>query len=435
MSFYTSLSGLKAAQTDLAVVSNNVANVGSVGFKKSRADFGDIMSASPFQSASVAGSGTRLQAINQQFTQGGTQNSERGLDLMINGQGFFVTHEQGSTGRTTYSRNGQFGVDAQNNVVDGRGAFLQVLPVNTSGNVTATGLAATTNLRIPQVSGMARATEAIALTVNLPVDASVPAERAQYAAGGYAFDRDDANSYNFSSSSTIYDAAGTPLQATTYYTRETKPTTTDDTSRWSARTFVGDTELSADGAATVPAVAASLTFNAQGVMTAPTGAITFGAASPAGVSAPLNLTMNFGTGSGQSAAAFSTTGFTQDGLTAGKFDNVTVGSDGLVTATYSNGDTQYLGKLVIATFANPAGLNQLGDASWAQTGNSGAAIVGEASTNGLGSISSGQLETANVDITEELVALITAQRNFQANAKAIDTANQMTSIAVNLRSS
>jgi len=434
MSFYTSLSGLKAAQTDLSVVSNNVANVGSVGFKKSRADFGDIMSSSPFQSSAVAGSGTRLQAINQQFTQGGTQNSERGLDLMINGQGFFVTHEQGATGRTTYSRNGQFGVDANNNVVDGRGAFLQVLPVNTNGNVTATGLGATTNLRIPQISGIAKATESIGLTVNLPVDASVPADRAQYA-GGYAFNRDDPNSYNFSSSSTIYDAAGTPLQATTYYSRETKPTTTDGSSRWSARTFVGDVELSADGAATVPPVPASLTFNAQGVLTTPTDKVVFGAASPAGVSAPLNLTMKFDGGSRQSAAPFSTTGFTQDGLTAGKFDNVTIGTDGLVTATYSNGDSQYLGKLVIATFANPAGLNQLGDASWAQTGNSGAAIVGEASTNGLGSISSGQLETANVDITEELVALITAQRNFQANAKAIDTANQMTSIAVNLRSS
>jgi flagellar hook protein FlgE len=434
MSFYTSLSGLKAAQTNLSVVSNNVANVGSTGFKKSRADFGDIMSASPFQSANMAGNGTRLQNIDQEFSQGGIQTSERGLDLMISGQGFFVTHQEQSGGQTSFTRNGAFGTDKDNNVIDSRGAFLQVLPVDATGAVTATGLSATRNLTIPQTSGSARATEKVTQTVNLPADATVPSSRAQYA-NGYAFDRLDPNSYNFSATSTVYDTAGTAFQATTYYSRDTAPTDTDRSSSWSARTFVGDTELSADGNATVPAVAARLTFDGDGRITAPTAAIKYGAATPKGAAGPLNLSVDFGTATRQSAAAFSTTNLTQDGMPVGKLDNVSIGKDGLVTATYSNGDDQNLGKLVIATFANPAGMRQLGDAAWTQTGESGAAIVGEAGAGGLGSISSGQLETANVDITEELVALITAQRNFQANAKAIDTANQMTSIAVNLRSS
>lgn len=433
MSFYTSLSGLKAAQTNLAVVSNNVANVGSTGFKKSRAEFGDIMSSSRFQS-DTPGLGTRLQSINQQFTQGGVQASERGLDLMISGQGFFVTHQEATGGQTSFTRNGAFGTDKDNNVVDARGAYLQVLPVDASGTVTSRDLSATRNLTIPQTTGTAKATEVIRQTVNLPADAAIPASRAQYA-DGYAFDRTDANSYNFSSSATVYDSSGAPFQATTYYTRETGPTATDGSSRWSARTFVGSAELSADGADTVPAVPLTMTFDAEGRLTAPTTPVRYGAAAPAGATAPFNLSVDYGTATKQSAATFSTSGFTQDGQAIGRLDNVAIGDDGLVTATFSNGETQNLGKLAIASFANPAGLRQLGDASWTQTGESGAALAGEAAAGGLGSISSGQLETANIDITEELVALITAQRNFQANAKAIDTANQMTSIAVNLRSS
>ena len=130
MSFLTSLSGLKGAQSELAVISNNVANVGSIGFKKSRAEFSDIISASPQQSGNVAGLGTRLKSISQQFTQGGFQTSDRALDLAMSGQGYFVTK---AGAQMTFTRNGAFSIDDKRYLVDGNGAYVQVLPVDTVG--------------------------------------------------------------------------------------------------------------------------------------------------------------------------------------------------------------------------------------------------------------------------------------------------------------
>ena len=437
MSFYTSLSGLKGAQTDLSVIANNVANVGTVGFKRSRTEFGDLVSSSPMQSGNVAGQGTRLKSITQQFGQGGFSASDRALDLAISGQGFFATRSDGAGGRLSYTRNGSFGLDDQRNVVDARGNFLQVLPVDSYGVVTATGITASRNLQVPLTSGQSQATSNIDVTVNLPSDAQLPANRAVYNSGNpYEFDRFDPNSYNFSSATSVYDAAGNELPATVYYTRTSAPAAADPNdpnsvpttdSTWQARMFVGSTEVTG----TTPI---AMTFDGNGNLTAPTTATTLPNVQPTGASGPLSLTIDFGTATRQAAGAFSLGNFTQDGFAAGQFDNISVGPDGLVTATYSNGDSQPLGKVMMVNFANPAGLRQLGDASWSATGNSGEPLVGEASSAGFGVLQSGALEQANVDITEELVALISAQRNFQANAKAIETANTLTQTIVNMRS-
>jgi flagellar hook protein FlgE len=154
---------------------------------------------------------------------------------------------------------------------------------------------------------------------------------------------------------------------------------------------------------------------------------------PTGSTGPIGFTLTVSSATRQASAPFTQTSFTQDGYAAGQIDNVTIGSDGLVTATFSNGDSQALGKVILASFTNPEGLRQLGDSKWGATGISGEPQIGEANGNGLGLIQSGALEQANVDITEELVALIQAQRNFSANAKAIEAANQMTDTIVNLR--
>lgn len=432
MSFYTSLSGLKGAQTDLSVISNNVANVGTVGFKRSRTEFGDIISASPLQSGNVAGQGVRLKGIVQQFGQGGFQSSERALDLALSGQGFFVTKSQATGGAVSFTRAGSFGTDANGYVVDGRGAFVQVMPVDSQGVVTSNDVGSLRNLRIPQTSGTAAATTKLTLATTLPSSAELPSERAVYDGGTYEFDRADPNSYNYSSATTVYDVSGNEVPATIYYTRTKAPDTTDPTSTWEARLFVGNAEVSSDPAATTPPTPLTLTFDDQGFMTAPAAEVQFATVQPNEGVAPLSLTLDF-TGSTQQAGTFSLANFTQDGFAAGQLDNVSVGEDGLVTATFSNGDTQALGKLAIANFSNPSGLRQLGDAAWSITGRSGEAIIGEAGKGGMGLIQSGALEVANVDITEELVALIQAQRNFQANAKAIETANQLTQTIVNLQ--
>ncbi|HEY0325252.1 MAG TPA: flagellar hook-basal body complex protein [Allosphingosinicella sp.] len=268
MSFYTSLSGLKAAQTDLGVTANNIANVGSMGFKRSRAEFGDIKP----PSSTTPGIGTRLKGITQQFTQGNFEASSRELDLAINGAGFFVTRNQSAGGDTYLTRNGSLQIDSNRYLLDSNRNFVQVLPVDASGNLTATDLASATSLQLP--------------TAN---------------------------------------TAGSALSS------------------------------------------------------------------------------------------------------------IDIGKDGVITATYADGTTEPIAGVMVANVSNPEGLAQQGNARWSITGESGTITSAEPGTSGLGTVESGVLERANVDITEELVGLITAQRNFQANAKAIETANAITQTVTNMR--
>jgi flagellar hook protein FlgE len=418
MSFYTSLSGLKGAQTDLGTVSNNIANVGSYGFKKSRAQFGDIVAAS----RTTAGQGTRLKSIEQQFSQGGFEASSKELDLAIAGNGFFMTRD-GLTGGTTYfSRNGSFEIDADRYLVDANGGYVQVLPVDPEGNVTSGGIVSARNLQLPLSSGTPRATSLVELSIGFPSNASIPAT---------PFDRLDPNSYNHSIQTTVYDSTGKTFAATMYFARTQSIDAGDPTNSWDTYTFIGSEQASAGG---TPPTPLTLEFDASGALVSPTAPATLSSVQPAGASEPIALTLDFGTATNQSTGTFTLTSLEQNGLAVGKLDDVSISEEGLVTATFSNGTTQALGKVVLATFSNPTGLKQRGDARWSVTGDSGDAIIGTAGEDGFGRVQSGALERANVDITEELVALIAAQRNFQANAKAIETTNAMTQAIFNLRS-
>jgi flagellar hook protein FlgE len=430
MSFYTSLSGLRGAQTDLGTISNNIANVGSIGFKRSRTHFGDIMPAS----GTTPGQGTRLKSIEQQFTQGGFETSARDLDLAISGTGFFVTRDALNGGTTYFSRNGSLSIDSQRYMVDSNGGFIQVLPVDAEGNTTASGIAASRNIQLPLTSGTPRATSLVTMTANLPITADKPEDRAVYStANPYGFDRLDPNSYNFSQQQTVFDSEGNAQSATFYFVRTGSIAAGDTTDTWDVHMFVGNEEASATTGAS-PADPAHLSFDNTGAMTSPTGSVAFSSVFPSGAASPLAITLDFGSATRQAAGAFNVSAIDQDGLASAKLSDVSIGEDGLVTASFTDGTTQALGKLLIANFANPAGLRQRGDGRWTITGNSGDAVVGEAGSDAFGRIQSGALERANVDITEELVALIAAQRNFQANAKAIETANSMDQSIINLRS-
>jgi flagellar hook protein FlgE len=429
MSFYTSLSGLKGAQTDLATVSNNIANVGSYGFKKSRAQFGDIVAAS----RTTAGQGTRLKTIEQQFSQGGFEASSKELDLAIAGNGFFVTRDGLTGGSTTFTRNGAFTIDSERYLVDTNGGYVQVLPVDPEGNVTSTGISSARNLQLPLTSGTPRATSLMELSIGFPSNADIPSNRPMYnSSTPWAFDRLDPNSYNHSTQTVVYDSSGKALPATLYFVRTQSTATGDETNTWNTYLFVGNEQASADSTSSTP-TPLELEFDAAGELTSPTSPATFGSVYPAGASAPLGLTLDFGAATNQSTGTFTLASLEQDGFATGKLDDVTISEEGLITATFSNGTTQALGKLAIANFSNPTGLKQRGDARWSVTGDSGDPIIGAAGEDGFGRIQSGALERANVDITEELVSLISAQRNFQANAKAIETANAMTSAIMNLR--
>ena len=426
MSFYTSLSGLKGAQTDLGVVSNNIANVGSFGFKKSRAQFGDIVAAS----RTTAGQGTRLKKIEQQFSQGGFEASSKELDLAIAGNGFFMTRDGLTGGSTYFSRNGSFTIDSERYLVDSNGGYVQVLPVDPEGNVTSGGITSARNMQLPLTSGTPRATSLMELSIGFPSNADVPADRAQYSSG-YTFDRLDPNSFNHSTQTVVYDTTGRALPATLYFARTQSTTTGDPTNTWDVYVFVGNEQASAGG---TPPTPLTLEFDAAGALVSPTTPTALSAVQPAGASAPIGLTLDFGAATNQSTGTFTLASLEQDGFTAGKLDDVTISEEGLVTVTFSNGETQALGKLVLANFSNPTGLKQRGDARWSITGDSGDAVIGVPGEEGFGRVQAGALERANVDITEELVALIAAQRNFQANAKAIETANNMTQAIFNLRS-
>ncbi len=422
MSFYTSLSGLQASQTEMSTISHNLANVSTNGFKKSRTDFADVIASSVSLAPSQQiGSGTVVKGNRQQFAQGNLIQSSNALDLAVSGDGFFVVKPNAASSQVNFTRNGGFLVDADRFVVDSNGSYLQAYPVDGSGAVVATGVDSATSLRLPSTSGTAVPTKNVTMSLNLSANAAVPATA--------TFDRFDPGSYNQSAQTTVYDTAGNAMTLTNYFKRTDTPSTDDPTSTWTVYSFVGDRQLTSAGAAST-----DLTFDASGKMTAPTTAIAFDPFTTAGATGEQQFGFTFGGDTTQLSSPFNVAARTQDGKAVGQIQGVTVDETGLVKASFSNGDTQALGQVMLANFANPEGLRQLGNSYWSSTGISGAAKLGNAGANGFGNLMSGTIERSNVDITEELVGLIAAQRNFQANAKALDTAGQISETIFNMRS-
>jgi len=418
MSFYTSLSGLNAAQTQMSTISHNLANVDTNGFKKSTTEFADVIASSVNLSPTMmVGAGTMVKGNVQQFSQGNFVQSSSALDLAISGDGFFAVKPQLNGQTVNYTRNGGFSVSPDHYVTDAQGNYLQVYPVDGSGAVVASGLDQTTSLQLPTTSGTPSPSQNVGMTVNLSSSAAVPATA--------TFDRFDPSSYNQSAQTTVYDASGNPQTMTTYFKRET--TTTPST--WSAYSFIGDKQLTSGGSDHV-----TMTFDSTGAMTAPTGATTFDPVTPAGSTAAQTINFTFGSATAQTSTPFNVVSRSVDGSAIGQLQGVTVDPDGTVKASFSNGDVKALGKVALANFTNPTGLRQLGDSTWAATGLSGAPTAGSPGSDGFGSLMSSTIERSNVDITEELVNLIAAQRNFQANAKALDTASQISQTIFNIQS-
>jgi flagellar hook protein FlgE len=434
MSLYISLTGLQGAQTDLTVISNNIANSNSYGFKKSAAEFGDVIATSALQLASRSvGSGTAVKAIKQEFSQGVVQSSLNSLDMAISGQGFLAVKTDLANDEVQFTRNGSFSVDQSNYVIGSTGKHLLVYPVNQDGRVTASGLQEARALRLPETSGVPRATGTLQITANLPSDAEVIPNNPRFtAANPYVFDRTNPLTYNESTSTTVYDTLGTGHLATVYYVRRSEPAGATPTSTWDAHVVIDSVEQSTTPGAPTP-VPVSLTFDALGRLSAPASAIPLAPYDPGNGADPLQLNFLPGAASTQVSDPFTILSLRQDGFPPGKLDSVSVDPNGVVRAGFSNGQTEALGKVVMVNFTNPNGLAQVGDSHFRNTGISGNPLLGEAGSSGFGSIISGSIERSNVDITEELVNLITAQRNFQANAKAIETDNAMTQSILNIR--
>ena len=246
MSFYTALTGLNGSSADISATSNNIANVGTTGFKRSRAEFGDIFATSPLQNASSSiGSGAILKGVKQQFTQGNIASSLNALDLAISGQGFFTLKPSLTSAQTVYTRNGSLNVDNDRYVVDAAGQYLVVYPVNEDGSVTAKDLLSAVPLQLPITSGDPKATSNISLGVNLPATAEVVTNKPEFASG-YNFNPDNPNSFTNSTSITIFDDLGNPTIATMYFVKTQAASTSDPTNKFDTKLVIGDTIIDPD---------------------------------------------------------------------------------------------------------------------------------------------------------------------------------------------
>lgn len=425
MSFNTALTGLNAATADLNVKSNNIANVNTTGFKGSRAEFGDVYAQSAIGSSNTAiGSGTVLTNVAQQFKQGNLEFTDSSLDLGISGEGFFALAPNQTSGEVIYTRAGAFGLNKDGFVTNSANQFLRVFPVNPDGTVSSTSMSSTTPLFIANTTGTPSATSAVTLSTNLPSTAT------GISAAGVAIDPADPLTYTNSTSVTIFDSLGNEHILTTYYKKNTAVA-----NQWDADVYI-DEPAGSQTLVGETAVGAPLLFD-------PALGGAFDAASPtsiainitalaSGATVPQAVTMSL-VGTTQNSGGFQVQNLSQDGFATGRLSGLDVSADGLVLANFTNGQSTPLGKIALANFPDPQGLEQIGNTAWEETLDSGQVLAGEAGTGSFGVIQSGALETSNIDLTKELVGLITAQRNFQANSKAIETNNAITQTIINLR--
>lgn len=406
MSFRIALSGLNAASSELDVISNNIANVSTTGFKKSRTEFADIFSSASIGAVSTAiGSGVNVSKVDQQFSQGNIAFTDNGLDLAISGQGFFRLSDNGST---VFSRAGSFGLDRDGYVVNAQQQRLTAYLADSNGNIT--GALGELQLNTADISPQASST--INVGVNLDATATPPTA---------AFNVNDPSTYNNSTSLTLYDSLGSSHLGTIYF-RKTAANT------W-------DTYMYVDGSQATPTVSGTLTFNPDGTLATPAGGqVAYNPLAIAGAN-NLSLTLDYSSSSPstQFGSNFGVNALSQNGYASGRLNGIDIGDTGVILARFTNGQSKTLGQVALANFANPQGLRQLGDTTWAESFDSGVALVGQPGTASLGLIQSGATEGSNVDLTEQLVNMITAQRNFQANSQVIKTEDTITQTIINIR--
>jgi len=406
MSFQTGLSGLSAASRNLDVIGNNIANANTIGAKVARAEFSEIVAASTIAAnGRTEGIGVEVATVAQQFTQGTVNVTGNPLDIAINGAGFFrLTLPDGSA---AYTRGGEFKLDTEGNIVTNAKAKLMGYPTDVGGVATSSTLQPMT---LPTGSPIpARATSAIAAELNLNATAPVwntPVPTTPLTTYGTSLN--------------VYDSQGTAIPTSVYMRK-----TANDT--WQVYT-----DPSSDAAATASAVA-TLNFDVNGMLTSSVPAApTIGLVSPNPSIGTFNATLDISKAT-QYATAFAVTDLTQDGYAPGDFVSLAIGDDGVIKARYSNGQTQAAGQIALADFRNVQGLRPTANGNWVETVDSGQPIVGEPGVGKFGALRAGALEESNIDLTAELVNMMTAQRTYQANAQTIKTQDQVLSTLTQLR--
>ncbi len=404
MPFDIAISGLQAAQADLNVTGNNIANSATTGFKRSRVDFQDVYAVSAGGVPNgTSGRGVDVARVAQQFEQGNISFTDNALDLAVSGQGFFILD---NNGERAYTRDGSFGTDRNGYEVNANGERLQAYGVDASGNINGS----LQDLFLSQANNPPVATAAVGLGANLDSNATVPAVA--------VFDPLDPATYNETTALNVFDSQGGSHLMQMYFVRDAAVNT------WQARTYVDGVAVSGPNA---------LVFDGAGNLTTPaSGDIVIPAFTPTPGVNPMNVTLSLGN-STMFGAPFGVNELTQDGFTTGRLASVDIDREGIVLARFTNGQVTVQGQVGLANFANPQGLRPLGQNNWAESFAAGAALEGSPGSSSLGLIQGGALEDSNVDLSEELVALIIAQRNFQANTEVISAADAITQAVINIR--
>lgn len=435
MALNISLSGLAAAQKDMNTTSNNIANANTYGFKESRAEFGDVYSASIFSnSKTTTGNGVQTSIVAQQFHEGSSIYTNNPMDLRISGNGYFsVANDKLATNNNLLTRNGAFHLDKNNSIVNSEGQFL--LGYDVDVDTLQVGSFEPKSLSVPDQFGQPRATENIDIGLNLPA--------AALGKNPALFNPSDPETYNKSTSSTIYDSLGQPYKLSTYYVKD-NVTPNKWAVYYTATDSTGEKPLnlaSGDITSALGQVGHSILFNTDGSLQSVNGGlpITTVALGAGGAGLEMNgangtqtLTINFESPT-QYASPFEMRKFSEDGATTGYLAKVDIDSKGTIMATYSNGQNVALGRIALVRVSNQQGMSQAGNTQWKVTQQSGGAVWGEAMLGAFGKIKSGTIEQSNIDMTQELVDLITAQRNFQANSRSLEVGNSMQQTILQIR--
>lgn len=416
MSFSQAVSGLNAASSNLDVIGNNIANSATSGFKSATVSFADMFA------GSQTGMGVKVAAITQDFSDGTTTTTNRGLDVALSGNGFFRLTD--ASGGVFYSRNGQLSLDENRNLVNSQGLSLTGYPATGTQPTIAQG-AQPVALNIPNTMMIAKATTTGTMAANLNSTDKVPATA--------TFSSSDPSSYNYVNTITTYDSLGNAHDNNVYFVKSATVANSwdvysqDSSVTGSTAGKIGSLNFSTSGTLVSTADAAGVVSTPATSLVLPMNTTANGAATPQTVALSFQGSIQQNTGSNSIGT------LKQDGYAAGQMTGYQINNDGTISGVYSNQQTQLLGQFVLSNFSNPEGLKSEGDNVWSSTQSSGQPITGVAGAGGFGNMTSGALEASNVDLSKELVNMIVAQRNYQSNAQTIKTQDSILNTLVNLR--
>jgi flagellar hook protein FlgE len=405
MTLQIALSGINAASTELETISHNIANNATTGFKRSRTEFADLFSQSGGNKETHAGQGVGVGLVRQEFSQGSVEITSRNLDLAIEGQGMFRVEERG---KAVYTRAGNFGLDQDGFIVNSQDQFLTGFGVDNSNEIQPV----VSKLQIDTNDLPPTQTTSIELDMNFDTKSEVLDP----------FDITDQDTYNYSTAVAIYDSVGASQLANMYFRK-------DAPNSWTVYSVVNGAEINQAGGDEV-------SFDESGQLLGVNGGtgavITSNNFTPASGASPMQITIDISDVT-QYDNEFGISEIVQDGFSAGRLENFNIDANGTVYGDFSNGQSKRMGQVSLTNFPNVGGLKQVGNSSWVETIDSGSPATGSPGSASLGNLKAGALEQSNVDLTQELVAMIGAQRSFQANAQVISTSDTITQTVINMR--